>query len=541
MSAALLLSGVTMAQPTMGLTQYAPVVGEDYVLFSPLPSTQTYLIDRCGNEVKQWTGSANPGTIAQLLPDGSLLRASNIPNPVFTGGGRGGLLERYDWDGNPLWSYTLSNDSLCQHHDVALLPNGNMLVIVWDGRDSSDAVAHGKDPALTNPMLWSERILELEPVGTDSVNVVWEWRLWDHLVQDFDSMLPGYGVVRDHPELVDINFVQGPPNSADWIHMNSVSYNEALDQVVLSSHSLDEIWIIDHSTTTSEAAGHTGGVVGRGGDLLYRWGNPQGYGRGSMADQVFFGQHHASWLPPGHPHEGKILVFNNGLGRPGDEYSSLEIIAPPLQLDGSYAIAPDTAFAPVVQDWIWTAPVPTDFYAHNVSGVYPIGDNYLVTDGPDGLFFQIDGSESVIWRYINPVNAQGPMTQGNTPTGNNVFRGIPYASDFPGFIGHTLIAGAPVELDPLVPSLCATTAITTEINGDTYVYPNPASDHLMIDGLDGSVVEISVANALGSVFRRERIPSGTEKWSLDLLGIAPGMYVITCSGDKQWSQRIVVR
>ncbi|MBK7086625.1 MAG: T9SS type A sorting domain-containing protein [Flavobacteriales bacterium] len=106
-----------------------------------------------------------------------------------------------------------------------------------------------------------------------------------------------------------------------------------------------------------------------------------------------------------------------------------------------------------------------------------------------------------------------------------MFRGIPYAADFPGFIGHTLIAGAPIEMDRSFHRF-ALPAITTEINGDTYVYPNPASDHLMIDGLDGSVVEISVANALGSVFRRERIPSGTENWSLDLLGIAPGMYVI---------------
>ena len=52
--------------------------------------------------------------------------------------------------------------------------------------------------------------------------------------------------------------------------LNAVAYNEDLDQIALSSRFHDEIYIIDHSTTTEEAAGHTGGNS-EWRRLLYRW------------------------------------------------------------------------------------------------------------------------------------------------------------------------------------------------------------------------------------------------------------------------------
>ncbi|GIR57077.1 MAG: hypothetical protein CM15mP64_4890 [Candidatus Neomarinimicrobiota bacterium] len=38
------------------------------------------------------------------------------------------------------------------------------------------------------------------------------------------------------------------PNG-DWKHLNSIDYNEDLDQIIISSRHHDEIYIIDHSTT----------------------------------------------------------------------------------------------------------------------------------------------------------------------------------------------------------------------------------------------------------------------------------------------------
>ena len=59
-----------------------------------------------------------------------------------------------------------------------------------------------------NPLnqMWGEAIFEIEIVGTDDINIVWEWHIWDHLIQDVGSDFPNYGNVSEHPELMDINF-----------------------------------------------------------------------------------------------------------------------------------------------------------------------------------------------------------------------------------------------------------------------------------------------------------------------------------------------
>ena len=123
------------------------------------------------------------------------------------------------------------------------------------------------------------------------------------------------------------------------------------------------IWIIDHSTTTEEAAGHTGGNSGQGGDLLYRWGNPEAHGVGGAADQKLFVQHDARWIGEGLPGEGNILVFNNGTDRPGveEDYSSVLELAPPINPDGSYVTLPAEPTGPTSPVWEYIAPTQRVF------------------------------------------------------------------------------------------------------------------------------------------------------------------------------------
>jgi hypothetical protein len=240
--------------------------------------------------------------------------------------------------------------------------------------------------------------------------------VWDHLVQDYDASQDNYGVVADHPELIDINYrgTGAKTGSADWNHMNAVDYNAEFDQIMLSVRSFSEIWIIDHSTTTAEAASHSGGSSGMGGDLLYRWGNPQAYDSGSADDQQLFVQHDAQWIPDDYPGAGNILVFNNGTGRSDGNYSTIDEIVPPVDGDGNYS-----GYGPTAPEWTYTAVTPTDFYATNISGTQRLSNgNTLICDGPSGYFFEVTEAGEIVWEYDHGDTA--------------VFRVIRYEADYAG-------------------------------------------------------------------------------------------------------------
>ena len=53
-----------------------------------------------------------------------------------------------------------------------------------------------------------DSLIEIKPTGKTTGEVVWEWHLWDHLVQDHDKAKANYGTISAHPELVDLNFGQ---------------------------------------------------------------------------------------------------------------------------------------------------------------------------------------------------------------------------------------------------------------------------------------------------------------------------------------------
>jgi hypothetical protein len=391
---------------------------------------------------------------AYLLENGNLLRTAVVANPFFGGGGEGGLIQEFNWEGDLIWEFEYSSDQYLQHHDIEKLPNGNVLIIAWEYKSSEEANTSGRNPDLMSQgRLWPDHIIEVQPDSNGGANIVWEWHVWDHLIQDFDPSSLNYGVVSEHPELIDINYVGASPNplGADWNHINAVDYNEAFDQIILSVRHLSEIWVIDHSTTTEEAAGHSGGNRGMGGDLLYRWGNPQAYDAGDATDRMLFLQHDAHWIESGLPGGGDILIFNNGLFRPGGNYSTIDEIVPPVDQNGNYSKNPGTPYEPEDLEWMYVSPIPGEFFAANVSGSQrqPNG-NTLICSGPRGNFFEVSGEGELVWLYVNPIINTGPMYYNDPiPGGRNwVFRVYRYSPDYPGFNGRDLTPGDPIELYP---------------------------------------------------------------------------------------------
>ena len=395
-----------------------------YTLFSPMVSLKTFLINNSGGIVHSWESSYKPALSVYLLENGDLLRTA-FPgfSPQFWGGGIGGRVERFDWNGTRLWSFEYSTVQYCLHHDVQMLPNGNILMIAWEYKSAEEAISEGRNPAsLPQGELWPDHLIEVKPTGPTTGDIVWEWHVWDHLIQDFDPTKENYGVVQDHPELVDINY--GGRMLADWTHINSVDYNEQYDQILLSVLLFDELWVIDHSTTTEEAAGHTGGRYGKGGDLLYRWGNPLTYKRGEDSDRMLFNQHDAEWIKPGLPGAGNILIFNNGLDRPGGEYSSIEEITTPIEANGTYYLSPGSTYGPTQSTWSYSAENPLDFFAINLGSAQRLPNgNTLICDGPQGRFFEVTNEKEIVWEYENQIP---------DPFDHHVFKVHRYGPEYPG-------------------------------------------------------------------------------------------------------------
>jgi len=425
-----------------GLRQRAPSADGGYTLVAPLRSQSSYLIDADGEIAHEWKSDSPPGQSVYLLPNGNLLRCERVPSDVFRGGGQGGRVREYDWDGNVAWDYTCADETKLHHHDVEPLPNGNVLVIAWEKKSEEQALAAGRSPRLLHAaQLWPDMVLEIEPTRPRGGRVVWKWHAWDHLVQDLDPDLPHYGEVAAHPERIDVNISTLPPlptpeeleererlaalgyagdddedeppargprggppgRGADWLHCNAIDYSPELDLVVLSSRELSELWFIDHSTTTEEARGSSGGARGRGGDLLFRWGHPRWHG--GEGERTLFGQHDAQWIPAGLPGAGHVLVFNNG-EREVRERSTVDELALSFGPAG-WRNAFDPRQGARVE--LVASLVSPDFCGH-ISGAQRLTNgNTLICAGETGRVVEMTPAGETVWEWLNPFGGDAPM------------------------------------------------------------------------------------------------------------------------------------
>lgn len=465
---------------------------DGYTLFSPGGNKNVYLIDNDGRLVHKWKTDYFPGLAVYLQEDGSLYRAGKIGNRDLSGGGAGGNIIKYNWAGKIKWEYTISDDFSRSHHDFEVLPNGNVLMLVWQKYELEEVLENGRNAdKLQGEKLLVESIIEIEPTGGLTGNIVWEWHAWDHLVQDFDETKLNYGVIADNPGKIDLNYTEANREGADWQHANSISYNAEFDQIMISVLNFDEIWIVDHNTTTEEAKGEKG-------ELLFRWGNPRTFGAGTVDDQMLFAQHNAHWIAPGLPDEGKIMIFNNGRDRPDGKYTTVVKIEPTITENGFYKKNEENQYLPSTFSYEYMAEEPTDLYAWYLSGAQQLSNGHLlICDGANGTFIEINENDEEVWRYVNPIVLGGFITeQGELPVDsrsgpiNPVFRAIKYGKNFAGFANKDLTPGDFIELNRVLG--VHSSEITTQI------YPNPAKDVLNIKTLDINN-QIQIINMSGQV------------------------------------------
>ena len=174
----------------MGTLNLSSEANQDYVLFSPNGAETTHIIDKCGRQIHQWETDGRPGLMAYFTDNGDLVRTRRHQTGEFLGGGIGGIIERFDWEGNMLWTDTLASPSHHQHHDIAVMPNGNILAILWEKWFAEDAIARGQLPELASEEVWVTRVVELAPLPGTGSEVVWSWSPWEHLIQNTDPPFP---------------------------------------------------------------------------------------------------------------------------------------------------------------------------------------------------------------------------------------------------------------------------------------------------------------------------------------------------------------
>jgi len=499
---------------TIGILHNSDSSFEGYTLYAPVGYASTYLLDNCGSSVMEWESLYSTSLAAYLHEDGKLYRAARASGGnVFAAAGIGGVLERFAANGDLEWSVVVNTDSLGFHHDIHIMPNGNILGIAWERIGRESVIALGRDESVVGQDFWMPAIFEIKPIGSSQFEVVWEWHGMDHVVQDRDPNTPNFGSVKSHPELIDINLINS--NSADWLHLNSVFYIQDRDQILLSSRHSDEIFIIDHSTTSAEASEHVGGDSGRGGDLLFRYGRPANYG--AIDDQVLDAQHDAEMNE-----HGEILLFNN---RTGDEASQIISIRPTFE-NGAYQFSTTYFLDEPVTYFLEEAEI--DFSSSFMSSVQRLPNgNFLICSAEDSDLLEFDAEGLLVWRYRGPVSFLGPNSQGDMVAGLT-FRTDRYAVDDERLLDIDLsVIDEQLELDPLgfdCGFVLSSFEVYEQQQWSCYMV---GSDELFIQGPTGKFA-LSIFTKDGrQVFADQNVTSGR----VDLIGLGAGLYFVTLQAE----------
>ncbi len=341
---------------------------------------KSYLIDKTGKKIKEWNFDTYLGNDFEIMPDGKLLGMFRTANPIFSFGGGGGIVKILNSNGTTDWEYEYASADYLAHHDVEMLPNGNVLFLVWEKISVADAQLAGVD---TEGDIYPEALIEVDP-KTDTI--VWEWHSFDHIIQDkFPAITSTYGALNENPNLININYHQ--IENGDIMHANGIDYDTEKDVIYISVNFYNEVWVIDHSTTTAEAKTGAGGNYNKGGNLLYRFGNPETYDN-SVGETLFNRNHFPNLLEGDEPGAGNLLIYVNGKNV---EQSTVYEFAMPK----NFNLGVNTNNEPEIV-WSFTDP---ELFHDKISGAVRLKNgNTLICEGDYG-FWEVTPSKEVVWKY----------------------------------------------------------------------------------------------------------------------------------------------
>jgi hypothetical protein len=512
-----------------------------YTLFAG--SGKTYLVDMEGHVIKSW----NIGTNPRLSENGTIIDATKADPSGYSG------WQELDWNGNVIWSYTETRTGYSPHHDFKKIYNKKLgaftfIYIANKTVTQQQCLDAGCNPANSNlyKTAQMDAIVEVDLTG----KVVWEWWFFDHVVQDIDLTKSTYGVVANSPGKIDLN-LPGRPVKSDWLHCNSLDYNEELDQIVTNSVQ-GEFYVIDHGNTfiANNPTESIKLAASSAGDFLYRFGDPARYDQGNppsiledwtsstAGHKQIGGAHDIQWIRPGLPGAGNFLIFNNG------EYlfehtpqSYIFEINPFLNSAGTttsnYINPPDAGYAKVTATnkdqmkqtknqskqiiWTYSSKNSVNFYSTIGSSAQrlPNGNTFICAMN-SGHFFEVTSSGTIVWEYINPMTRDGikKIITDNFPTYNAAFRAYRYAADYPGLSGRDLTPGktitgfdpdyyVPADLTASLPTSNALVPSGNQQDPTLKNYPNPFSmaTTILYTLEDNHQVQLTIYNQSGQMVK----------------------------------------
>ncbi len=462
---------------------------DGYALYND--NNVTFLIDKDGEIAHRWNCDLRGGYAMLLMEDGNLMRAAVNNGNILRGAAVAGRVQVLDKNADVVWDFTYSNEDHVSHHDITLMPNGGVLLTAWEVKSAAELQALGFTGTTEK---WPTHFVEVQPDGNGGGEIVWEWHIVDHLIQDVDPDKPNFGVIADNPQLLDINLITassggGPGGGGgDWFHVNGVDYNEELDLITFTSRFLSEVFVIDHSTTTAEAASHTGGNSGMGGDLMYRWGNPANYD--TPGDRHIAGPvHDARFIPDDGRYRGGWIQFFNNEGFDG-QTSLVNAINPPYN-GKTFDRNPGEAYGPIFPNFLHQC--RDNANGQSASDAMPNGNTYVNLSRE--YMYEVDKDNNLVWQY-----PEGPTKS---------FR---FTCDHPGI---KILLGE---------DACETPSGTDDflVEKNLMMSPNPSTGLFNIDGLSGENIlqNIEVMDVSGKRILLQKDQFQT----VDLNGKAAGVY-----------------
>ncbi len=303
-----------------------------------------YLVDLLGNKVHLWSTTKQP-FYAQLKKNGNLLVAMESPrySRPLPPGGNTGTIQELDWNSKVIWEY--KNETM--HHDFINLPNGNILLSLWEEvpGDIASKIKGGVENTTLNGEIFSDRLVEINPQG----KIVWEWSASKHLDPEIDIL--GNGMPR---------FAWTYVNGLSYTAHNSLDNSEA---ILVSMRSLDRVIMIRK----------------KDGQIIWR-----------SPEKMLNTQHDPSFLE-----NGNILIFDNGFTREPNPFPHF----------GSRIVEID----PRNNQIVWSLDAGSgvidkiSFFSPIVGGAQRLPNgNTLITDGTRGHLFEVTKDKKLVWDMLSP-------------------------------------------------------------------------------------------------------------------------------------------